>query len=110
MLSNKINKCFLEIKNVTLSRSEGFAEFPDAITSRGKKHLDELMHAKQNGYQSYIFFLVQRDDCNKFRISKDIDHLYYETLNKAKKMGVKILCYDCKISNKEIKLNKRIYL
>ena len=108
LLSNKKEKCLLEVKNVTLSRNRSIAEFPDAITSRGKKHLDELIKAKSKGYESFMLFVIQRNDCESFKISRDIDPVYYETLNKAKKNGVKMLCYDCKINNKEVKLNKKI--
>ena len=108
LLSNKKEKCFLEVKNVTLSRKVNIAEFPDAITSRGKKHLEELIKAKSRGYESFMLFLIQRNDCDNFKISEDIDPLYYAALNKAKKYGVKMLCYDCKINNKEVILNKKI--
>ena len=84
------------------------AEFPDAITSRGKKHLNELYNAKKKGYQSYILFLIQREDCDSFKIAKDIDEEYKIAFDMALKNGVKILCYDCKLNNEEIKLNKQI--
>jgi len=108
LLSNKKEKSLLEVKNVTLSREINIAEFPDAKTSRGTKHLEELIKGRAEGYQSYMLFVIQRNDCNNFKISKDIDPIYYETLYTAKNSGVKILCYDCKITNKEVILNKKI--
>ena len=107
-LSNSKEKCFLEVKNVTLLREKKIAEFPDAVTSRGTKHLNELCNAKKKGYQSYILYLIQREDCNSFKIAKDIDEDYKIAFVKALKTGVKILCYDCKLNNEEIKLNNQI--
>ena len=107
-LSNSKEKCFLEVKNVTLLREKKIAEFPDAVTSRGTKHLNELCNAKKKGYQSYILYLIQREDCNSFKIAKDIDEDYKIAFVKALKTGVKILCYDCKLNSEEIKLNKQI--
>ena len=107
-LSNGKEKCFLEVKNVTLMREQKIAEFPDAITSRGTKHLNELSYAKKKGYQSYILYLIQREDCDSFKIAKDIDENYKIAFDKALKTGVKILCYDCKLNSEEIKLNKQI--
>jgi len=108
LISDNKEKCFLEVKNVTLSRKDEIAEFPDAITSRGAKHLKELIIAKQRGFESYILYLIQREDCKSFRIAKDIDEDYKIAFDKALKKGVKIICYDCKISTEEIKLNNRI--
>ena len=107
-LSNDKEKCFLEVKNVTLLREKKIAEFPDAITSRGTKHLNELGTAIKKGYQSYILYLIQREDCDSFKIAKDIDEDYRIAFVKALKNGVKILCYDCKLNSEEIKLNKQI--
>ena len=78
-------KSFLEVKNVTLSRKKGIAEFPDAITSRGLKHIKELLRASKKGYQIYLLYLIQRDDCNKFTVAEDIDPEYCEFLKKAVK-------------------------
>ena len=108
LLSNSKEKCFLEVKNVTLLREKKIAEFPDAVTSRGTKHLNELCNAKKKGYQSYILYLIQREDCDSFKIAKDIDEDYKIAFVKALKTGVKILCYDCKLNTEEIKLNKQI--
>jgi len=108
LISNNKEKCFLEVKNVTLVRSNKTAEFPDAITSRGTKHLKELINAKKRGYKSYILYLIQREDCKSFKIAKDIDEEYKITYQKALKNGVKMLCYDCKLSNEEIKINNQI--
>ena len=98
----------MEVKNVTLSRKKKVAEFPDAITSRGLKHLNELIKAREKGYKIFILYLIQRNDCNLFTIAKDIDSEYANALGKAVKNKLKILCYDCKFSSKGIKLNNRI--
>jgi len=108
LLSNDKEKCFLEVKNVTLLRENKIAEFPDAITSRGTKHLNELCNAKKKGYQSYILYLIQRENCDSFKIARDIDEEYKIAFSNALKSGVKVLCYDCKLNSEEIKLNKRI--
>ena len=108
LISSSKHKCFLEVKNVTLLREKKIAEFPDAITSRGTKHLEELCNAKKMGYQSYMLYLIQRDDCDSFKIAEDIDKKYKIAFSKALKSGVKVLCYDCKLNNVEIKLNKQI--
>ena len=108
LISNEKEKCFLEVKNVTLVRKKNIAEFPDSITSRGTKHLNELSNAKKKGYESYILYLIQRDHCKSFKIANDIDKDYDNALSEALKAGVKILCYDCEINNKEIKIQKQI--
>jgi sugar fermentation stimulation protein A len=108
LLTNKKEKCFLEVKNVTLIRKKKIAEFPDAITTRGTKHLYELIEAKKKGYESYILYLIQAYGCNSFKIAKDIDPDYKIAFDKAIKCGVKLLCYDCKLNNEEIKLNSEV--
>ena len=108
LITEKYKKTFIEVKNVTLSREKKIAEFPDAITSRGLKHIEELLEANKKGYKIYLFFVIQRNDCNKFKLAKDIDPEYCELLLKAVKKNLKILCYDCKFSSKGIKLNREI--
>jgi len=110
LLNDNNKKSFLEVKNVTLVREKSLAEFPDAITERGKKHLHELINSLDKGYNAYILFVIQREDCNSFKIAKDLDPKYFEVLTYAIKKNVKVLCYDCKFSSKGIKLNKEIKL
>ena len=109
LLSNNEDKCFLEVKNVTLKRNKKFAEFPDAVTTRGTKHLLELIKAKKRGYHAFILYLIQIEGCDSFKIAEDIDPKYKIAFDKAIKSGVKILCYDCKLNNEEIKLNRQIF-
>ena len=108
LIKDKKNTSFIEVKNVTLSRTPMLAEFPDAVTSRGSKHINNLINATKKGYKSYLFFVIQRDDCNKFSIAKDIDPQYAKLLTVALKNNVKVICYDCKFSSKGIKLNKKV--
>lgn len=107
-LTSSTKKCFVEVKNVTLKRQSKLAEFPDAVTSRGLKHLHELIRARKEGFECYMIYLIQREDCDKFKIAKDIDKNYYQSFNKAINSGVKIASYDCKISTTEILLNNLI--
>ena len=107
--NNKTNKkCFLEVKSVSLSRKNGHAEFPDAVTIRGKKHLESLMIAEKQGYESYLMFLIQIEKCKTFGIASDIDPEYFKVLKEAVKKNIKVLCYDCKFSNKGIEINNKI--
>ena len=108
LITDSNSKKFIEVKNVTLSRTKKLAEFPDAITSRGAKHIDELIKAKIKGYDVYLIFVIQRDDCDQFSIARDIDPKYADLLSDAIKKKLNILCYDCKFSPKGIKLNKQI--
>ncbi len=108
LVTEKKIKSFIEVKNVTLSRKKGIAEFPDAITTRGHKHLIELMKANDKGYKIYLLYLIQRDDCKIFKVASDIDPEYYENLLKALNKNLIILCFDCKFSSKGIKLNNKI--
>jgi len=108
LLENYNKKIFLEVKNVTLSRNKNLAEFPDAKTKRGKKHLIKLVEAQKKGFDSCIIYLVQRNDCKNFKIAHDIDPEYKKAYDYAKKNKVKILCYDCQINSQEVKLNRRI--
>jgi sugar fermentation stimulation protein A len=106
LLTKDNYKAFIEVKNVTLSRSRKIAEFPDSVTTRGAKHLNNLLKASQEGYKIYIAYVVQREDCNKFSVAKDIDPEYFELLTKAINNNLNVICYDCKFSRKGIKLNK----
>ena len=107
-LQEKKEKIFLEVKNVTLKRKDDLAEFPDSVTLRGTKHIKELINAKKRGFKAVLMFVIQRDDCNKFKVAEDIDPEYSKILKIAIKQKVKIVCYDCKFSSKGIKLNKEI--
>ena len=108
LISKNNKKIFVEVKNVTLSRKKGVAEFPDAVTARGLKHISELINASKRGFETYLLFLIQRNDCNQFKIAQDIDPDYYKLLTEAAKKKLNIICYDCKFSPKGIKLNKNI--
>ena len=99
---------FIEVKNVTLFRNKKTAEFPDAITERGSKHLLALIDAIKKGYKTFIIFLIQIESMENFKIAKDIDSKYYENYLIAKKAGVNFLAYRCKISSKEIFIEKKI--
>ena len=108
LIEKKKQKIFLEVKNVTLYREDKIAEFPDAITSRGSKHLEGLIDAIKKGYKSYLLFLVQVQGIDYFKIAKDIDKKYYESYLLAKNAGVNFIAYRCKINSKEIKIEKKI--
>ena len=102
------DKNIIEVKNVTLLRNENVAEFPDAVTSRGSKHLINLIDSVKKNYKPYVLFLTQIQGINNFRIAKDIDNSYYQNYLIAKKAGVKFLAYRCALNSKEIKIEKKI--
>jgi sugar fermentation stimulation protein A len=108
LIKKGVQEKFIEVKNVTLTRERKIAEFPDAITSRGSKHLLTLIDAIKKGYKSYLLFLVQIQGMEYFKIAKDIDNDYYQNYLIAKKAGVKFLAYRCNINSKEIKIGKKI--
>ena len=108
LVSKKNKKSFIEVKNVTLIRDNKNSEFPDAITTRGSKHIKTLIEASKKGYQCYVLFLVQISNCKYFKIAKDIDKEYYENYKYAKKVGVNFIAYNCKIGSKEIKVDKKV--
>ena len=99
---------FVEVKNVTLFRNKDTAEFPDAVTARGTKHLLTLIDAIKKGYKSYLLFLVQIQKMKKFKIAKDVDAEYYKNYLIAKKAGVNFLAYRCDISSKKIFIDKKL--
>lgn len=101
--------CYVEIKNVHLKRGEG-AEFPDAVTTRGTKHLNELAEVVRNGGRAVMVYLVQREDCDTLALAADIDPTYVETFAAAHATGVEALVYACRISTKEIVVDRPIEL
>ena len=108
LIEKNKQKIFVEVKNVTLFRDKKTAEFPDAITSRGSKHLLTLIDAIKKGYKSYLIFLVQIQNMENFKIASDIDSEYYRNYLSARKAGVNFLAYRCNISPKEIFIEKKL--
>jgi sugar fermentation stimulation protein A len=102
--------CYLEVKSVTLARGGGLAEFPDAVTARGSKHLAELAAVARQGGRAVLLFLVQRADCARVAAAADIDPAYAAALIQAKADGVEILCYNCRLSPAAIALDARLPL
>ncbi|WP_435152511.1 DNA/RNA nuclease SfsA [Candidatus Pelagibacter bacterium nBUS_44] len=108
LIEKNKQKSFVEVKNVTLFRNKDTAEFPDAVTARGTKHLLTLIDAIKKGYKSYLLFLVQIQNMEKFKIAKDVDAEYYKNYLIAKKAGVNFLAYRCDISSKKIFIDKKL--
>lgn len=95
---------FVEVKSVTLAEGE-CALFPDAVTTRGQKHIRELIELQKAGHTTELFFLVQRTDCVTFAAAQNIDPEYAELLTKAHSAGVKISIYPAILMNNRIELN-----
>jgi sugar fermentation stimulation protein A len=109
LLTNQKNKkCFLEVKNVHLTREDYTAEFPDCVTARGAKHMIELSNMVQEGHRCIVLYVVQRQDVNSFKVAKDLDHEYFKASTYAKKMGVEFLAYNCLINPSEIRVLERL--
>ncbi len=98
---------FLEVKNCTLVENQ-IAYFPDAVTSRGQKHLKKLSELRYSGYTSAVLFLVQRNDAQYFKPAAQIDPQYSQYLAQAKNNGVQVLVYDVDINTKNIGINKSL--
>lgn len=90
--------CYVEVKNVHLSREAGVAEFPDSVTVRGAKHLVEMADMVAEGHRAVMVYLIQRDDCEQLSIAGDIDPKYDEGLAQALTSGVEAIAYSCKLS------------
>ncbi len=105
-------KCYVEVKNTTMRRNldDGPVEFPDAVTSRGTKHLGELADMVAEGHRAVMFYLVQREDADTFTVANDIDPAYAAALTEAMKVGVEVLCYACAMSPERITVARRLAL
>ena len=104
--------CYVEVKNVHLARPDGpnpgAAEFPDSVTARGAKHLEELSGMVADGHRAVMMFCVQRMDCDRFTTAADIDPTYDAALRKAQAAGVELLCRVCDITLERISLEHPI--
>ena len=99
--------CFIEVKNVTLKDGER-ALFPDAVTERGRKHLNTLIRVKQSGIRAVMLYVVQRMDVEIFSTARDIDPAYDEALNKAIHKGVEVLVAQAKVNPEEIQFHQML--
>jgi len=97
--------CYVEIKNVTLLRRPGLAEFPDTTTARGTKHLLELTNMVKQGARAVMFYLVQRGDAQCFSLASDVDPAYFNAYTIARAAGVETIAWSCKLNETEIKLD-----
>lgn len=104
LLSGAGADLYLEVKSVTLSRKSGLAEFPDSVTARGAKHLEELTEMVKTGHRAMMFYLVQRTDAEAVTLASDIDPTYARAFETARAAGVEVLAYGCQISPQNITL------
>lgn len=100
-------KAWLEVKGVTLERN-GVAMFPDAPSSRALKHIEHLIEAKEEGFDAYIFFVIQMKGVRYFVPNKETQPEFAEILKRAEKAGVKVMAYDCIVSKDGLKIDKEV--
>ena len=93
---------YVEVKNVHFSRTPGLAEFPDTVTQRGAKHLEELGDMAEDGHRAVMLYVIQRDDCQRFRICSDLDRTYGIAYRRARERGVEAYALECRVSPAEI--------
>ncbi len=104
LLERDSQKCFVEIKNVTLVEADGFYRFPDAVTKRGLKHLQELTEMVRQGHRAVMLFLIQRSDGSLFKPADHIDPAYARGLRAAYEAGVEVLPYRAEVSPQKIEV------
>ncbi len=104
---NDYEECFIEVKNVSMKVGD-YARFPDAVTTRGKKHLETLIRVKESGMRAVIFYVIQRSDVSVFGPAYDIDPKYAEALKKAVANGVEVFAYQAKVTPEGIDLVKQL--
>ncbi|MEQ1649551.1 MAG: DNA/RNA nuclease SfsA [Hyphomicrobiaceae bacterium] len=100
--------CYVEIKNVHLSRKAGLAEFPDSVTERGAKHLVELSDMVRDGHRAMMVYLIQRNDTDAFALVPEIDPAYVAAFKLAEKAGVEMLAVRCHMSLSGITIDKTL--
>jgi sugar fermentation stimulation protein A len=100
--------CYVEVKNVTMMRERGLAEFPDAVTTRGVRHLDELAGMVAAGHRAVMLYLIQIGSAERFALARDIDRRYGEAFDRARAAGVEAFAYRCVVSAEEIVLGDKV--
>ena len=109
LLENENEKCYVEVKSVSL-KIDDYLAFPDAVTSRGTKHLNELYEMTLQGHRAVMLYVIQRTDNLPFRLACEIDKKYCEAFNEVTKQGVEVLVYQSDINYETIIINKRLDL
>ena len=107
LLENENEKCYVEVKSVSL-KIDDYLAFPDAVTSRGTKHLNELYEMTLQGHRAVMLYIIQRTDNLPFRLACEIDKKYCELFNEVTKKGVEVLVYQSNIDYENIYINKKI--
>ncbi len=102
--------CYVEVKSVTLSRRNNLAEFPDSVTKRGAKHLDELANMVRQGHRAVMLYLVQHTGCARFTLARDIDPAYAAAFAAAQNAGVEAICHASDITTGAIALGRELPL
>jgi sugar fermentation stimulation protein A len=98
------SRCYLEVKNVHLMRRPGLAEFPDCVTARGAKHLDDLTHMVDQGARAVLLFVIQIPSADRFAVARDIDPVYAAAFERARGKGVEMLAWRCKVTLERIEI------
>ena len=101
---------YVEVKNVHLRRTGDLAEFPDCVTQRGAKHLVELSDMVARGHRAVMLYLVQRTDCTRFTLARDLDPGYATAFDKAREAGVEVLVHGTKITTQGVTIGQRLDL
>ncbi|NQU34706.1 MAG: DNA/RNA nuclease SfsA [Bacteroidetes bacterium] len=104
---NEEEKCFVEVKNVSMKVGD-YALFPDAVTTRGRKHLETLIEVKKQGMRAVMLYVIQRMDVDVMGLAKDIDLGYAETLKKAVDAGVEVIAVQAKVSPDRIEIMREL--
>ncbi len=104
---NQLGKCFVEVKNVSMKVGD-HVRFPDAVTTRGRKHLETLIQVRQQGIRAVMLYMVQRSDVNRFGTANDIDPDYAMSLKKAHEQGVEVLVLQAIVSPEKIEIGKEL--
>ena len=108
--NNEDERCYIEVKNVTLLGKNHKAIFPDGVSSRGLKHLEDLIVIKRSGHRACMLFIVAREDVKSFGPAFSLDPQYGEGLLRAQRAGVEVLVYQCQVNPEEIKVVRSLPL